>query len=263
MPLFNNEQYNIYQETIGALYECNALEDLYTIMLTHLPRLIDFDSAVLLDFDQDGITVRSGLVQDLEPGLFESYSSYYQHHDIYKQIVNEMPTPPSVEQASQFIEYSEWKHNGHRSEFLIPQGIYHIACLNLQENNKVALTMSMHRNKRHSDFDDREIEILRILIPNFQAAYQALRLLTDGKVPAWLSDLTARELHILPYILSDIPNDKISIRLGISPNTLKTHIRRILSKSQCGSRFDLVIRYGEAIAASSSRELNNGLRKRA
>lgn len=259
MALLNAAQYDIYGKFIRDLHDCSSLFSLRNIILTYLPKLIEFDSAVLLEFDSDGMTVRSGIVQDLDPDSFNSYSSHYQHHDIYKQIVNSQPLPPAVEQSREYMDYSEWKHNQHRSEFLIPQGIYHIASLNLRQNSKVTLSFSMHRTVNHPFFDDREMEILRWLVPSIQVTYNTLRDLEDSIALSWIDDLTAREHQILPYLLSDMPNDMIAHIMGISPNTLKTHIRRILNKSQCGSRFDLVVKYQETVFPGK----NHGSRKRA
>lgn len=259
MALLNASQYDTYEKFIEDLHDCRSLFSLRGILLTYMPKLIEFDSSVLLEFDSDGMTVKSGIVQDLDPDSFNSYSSYYQHHDIYKQIVNSLSLPPAVEQSREYLDYSEWKHNQHRSEFLIPQGIYHIACLNLRQSSKVTLSLSMHRTANHPFFDDREMEILRWLIPSIQVTYNALRDLEDGRVLSWMNDLTVREHQILPHLLSDMPNDMIARGLGISLNTLKTHIRRILNKSQCGSRFDLVVKYQETVAPGK----NHGSRKRA
>jgi DNA-binding CsgD family transcriptional regulator/RimJ/RimL family protein N-acetyltransferase len=53
--------------------------------------------------------------------------------------------------------------------------------------------------------------------------------------------LTARELEVLDQMAAGHSNRVIAATLGISENTVKNHVRRILDKLQAGSRMEAVV----------------------
>ncbi|GAA2445995.1 response regulator transcription factor [Actinomadura vinacea] len=58
---------------------------------------------------------------------------------------------------------------------------------------------------------------------------------------ARLADLTPREREVMALVGAGLSNDEISVRLGLSPHTVKTHINRTMSKLRVGDRAQLVI----------------------
>jgi DNA-binding NarL/FixJ family response regulator len=68
----------------------------------------------------------------------------------------------------------------------------------------------------------------------------------DERVRAWLSEqasvrrLKPRDIHLIAHALAGEPREQILRRLGITQNTLKTHIRSLLHKFQARSMNDLV-----------------------
>lgn len=55
-----------------------------------------------------------------------------------------------------------------------------------------------------------------------------------------LDNLTQGELKILRFITKGYNNTEISHELGISLNTVKSHVSKILQKLQCENRIKLV-----------------------
>jgi len=55
-----------------------------------------------------------------------------------------------------------------------------------------------------------------------------------------LADLTDRELEILRWVATGLPNDDIGERLFISPATVRTHVGKLLSKLAARDRAGLV-----------------------
>lgn len=60
--------------------------------------------------------------------------------------------------------------------------------------------------------------------------------------------LSPRELEILRLVAQGAPNYEIATKLGVSPNTIKSFMHRILSKLECHSR-------AEAVAVAARRGL--------
>lgn len=61
------------------------------------------------------------------------------------------------------------------------------------------------------------------------------------------SPLTQREWQILALVAEGSDNKKIAATLGISPNTVKNHIKSILAKTQSRRRTELIRRYLQAL----------------
>lgn len=55
------------------------------------------------------------------------------------------------------------------------------------------------------------------------------------------TELTPREIQVLRLLTTGVGNDKISESLGISLNTVKTHIKHLLDKTGFSSRTQLAI----------------------
>ena len=55
------------------------------------------------------------------------------------------------------------------------------------------------------------------------------------------ADLTPREIQVLRLLTTGVGNDEIASRLGISLNTVKTHIQHLLDKTGFSSRTQLAI----------------------
>jgi two-component system nitrate/nitrite response regulator NarL len=59
--------------------------------------------------------------------------------------------------------------------------------------------------------------------------------------------LTAREREVLSLLVQGVSGDRLSKRLGISPNTVRTHVQSILTKLQVHSRLEaatFAVRHG-------------------
>jgi DNA-binding CsgD family transcriptional regulator len=68
----------------------------------------------------------------------------------------------------------------------------------------------------------------------------------DG-VAAYPDELTAREVEVLRLLANGRTNKDVSLVLAISLNTVATHVRNILNKTQCANRTEAAtyaIRYG-------------------
>ena len=240
MDIFTNFEYKIYNNLINNLYKCSNCEEFNLIIAKYLPKIIPVDSSIFMLYQLDGITARSSYVLNLEEKRFLDYQNYYQNFDLYKEIIHQMDNPPVVNRASDYIDYNEWDKNEHRADFLIPQDIYHITCMEIIKNNKILASLSLHRSKQHNNFNDKELFILKLLAPLIKNIYQSFQ--TDTFHDDINKRLTPREKQILPLLTKNYSTQELSTHLAISKNTVKTHIRNILRKANCNSRFELTVK---------------------
>ena len=55
------------------------------------------------------------------------------------------------------------------------------------------------------------------------------------------TEFTERELEVLRFMTTGVPNAVIAEKLGIAENTVKNHIRHMMEKTGCKNRTELAI----------------------
>lgn len=88
----------------------------------------------------------------------------------------------------------------------------------------------------------------QVVVPHRLAAQAAgARSPRQNAVELMADQLTYRELDVLRLLAEGLRGDAISRRLGISPNTVRTHVQSILTKLQVHSRLEaatFAVRHG-------------------
>lgn len=77
-------------------------------------------------------------------------------------------------------------------------------------------------------------------------AFTAVDPVTEHEVPAWWSELSAREREVLEFLARGLSNAQIGRELVISQGTTKSHVSSILTKLGCSSRLQAGILAREA-----------------
>ena len=86
--------------------------------------------------------------------------------------------------------------------------------------------------------------VMRRLVNKFMKQEPAEKPAKQVKKGQELADpLTARESEILELVAQGLSNNEIADKLFISPATAKTHLSRIMQKTNCHSRAQLVVYY--------------------
>ena len=62
----------------------------------------------------------------------------------------------------------------------------------------------------------------------------------DSAASAAVAALTEREVEVLLLVAKELANNEIATELFISPHTAKTHVNRIMVKTHCHDRVQLV-----------------------
>ncbi len=103
-------------------------------------------------------------------------------------------------------------------------------------------TLTFAACRQGPDFTDRETTLLELMRPHVATAWRRAvrneeRELRDGP-PVELTrfGLTPREREVLLWISEGKTNPEISVIIGASPATVKTHVERILAKLNCETR---------------------------
>lgn len=83
----------------------------------------------------------------------------------------------------------------------------------------------------------------QVIVPRFGGR----RFDTDQDSSLLATQLTERELEVLGLLVAGASGSEIATRLGISPNTVRTHVQSILTKLQVHSRLEaaaFAVRHG-------------------
>ncbi|MCL5935486.1 MAG: hypothetical protein M1543_03220, partial [Firmicutes bacterium] len=73
-----------------------------------------------------------------------------------------------IDRASDYLDYKQWERNEHRSDFLLKNNIYHIACIQVFYEDKLVGEISLHRSHSQSDFTGEEMKALALITPHIQ-----------------------------------------------------------------------------------------------
>lgn len=162
-------------QLIGQIYCCKKIDELKTIILDGICSLIPYESAAFFLVDPSNMQYKEPLFRYLDPQWFEKYSDYYEEKDIYKKTVFAEGIP-CIDRSSDYMEYRQWEKNEHRADFLLPQGIYNICCLQIVDERNLVGEISLHRNNRQPDFQSEETRLLLLLHDHINNAFSRFKL---------------------------------------------------------------------------------------
>lgn len=157
------QDFKIYNQMIEQLYRVTDLNQARSEVLEHLQKIIPFDSAGFFLVNPESSDFMEPLLFGLDRKWFDQYQLYYEEKDEYKKAVFSIPSIPSTDRSSDYMDYKEWSRNEHRADFLLAQDIYHIACMQVFQEGKVVGEISLHRKPGAADFNDHDMLILEML----------------------------------------------------------------------------------------------------
>lgn len=175
--MLNERQFKVYDNLIKQMYQSLDLENFRSTVLEQLSLLVPNDSAGFFLVNPETHCFTEPYIVGLDSNSFKQYEEYYENKDVYKRTVFAGNKLPPVDRGSDYMNYTEWARNEHRSDFLLPQGIYHIACLQVLNVGRLVGEISLHRNKGAPDFNDDEIIILKLLHDHINNAFINISLL--------------------------------------------------------------------------------------
>jgi DNA-binding CsgD family transcriptional regulator len=242
MDYLSSAQFAHFNDAVAEIYSATRPGELVQAVLTHLPRLVAVESSTFFPVGTDHWHFTDVVSQELDPALFAQYIAHYEPHDLYKRVVFATTPLPIVDRSSDFMDYREWARNEHRADFLLPNGLYHLAGIQLIIDDLLIGDFSFHRG-RGPDFTEVDLLIMGAFQRHLSLAFAAcLARLQAGSTPVLRATcplLSAREQEIAYLVAVGLSNDAIAVRLDISRNTVKTHLKHLMGKTGGKNRAEL------------------------
>jgi DNA-binding CsgD family transcriptional regulator len=243
------EKLNDLAMTINNIRDAKAMR---TAFLQKLMGLIDFDFS---EFDI-GIIKKASAPQLVDPVMVSKFSRkfeeefIYQYENIYAPMdyVNWVFMSPEslVYRESDLLNAEVRKQSPFYINYLAVYDLVYIAGIVLSGRGKFHGAISLYKCERNGDFSDRDVYILRQLLPHLHARFEADldNIRKNEKSLSYMLKnqyrLTNREIEIMGCVYQGASNAHIAHRTGIAVNTVKKHVYNIYSKLEVENRTQLV-----------------------
>jgi DNA-binding CsgD family transcriptional regulator len=156
---------------LGPLYDAAADPTLWDPFLEQLARKTRSTSAALLihDFEHSKYSLSSSWQMD--PDSIQLYQKHYHKLDVWAQR-GLVQTAGHVSNSQSLCPLSEMKTQEIYNDFMLQAGIEH-GMFTMLENNKACLaSVSLYRDRWHSEFTVSEMRTLKFLAPHLQRAFK-------------------------------------------------------------------------------------------
>ncbi|AFK57158.1 helix-turn-helix transcriptional regulator [Tistrella mobilis] len=118
---------------------------------------------------------------------------------------------------------------------LRPTGARHVLTLAIRRGGRIAGALSLVRNQDAPDFSIEDRNLATALVPALEMSHA----LAHRRMPAAAQPFTAREAEIARLVADGATNKMIARQLGLSPETVKNHLRAIFRKAGVANRTTL------------------------
>jgi DNA-binding CsgD family transcriptional regulator len=162
------------------------------------------------------------------------------HKDRNYQVL--MSTKQPLTNRTNFRD-EEWQRTESFRIVFEPTGIFHFAASPVLVHNNVNATIHVHRNY-DNPFTVNEIKCCQLLAQYLSKGMEILlpanriKMLQDD----YIIHLTQREKEVLQLLGKGLKDTEIALKLGITPNTVKDHLKKIYSKLEVSTRSEAVIK---------------------
>ena len=239
---------------IDLIYKTKNLTTMRTQFLQKLYSLIKFHFS---DFE---LSVQNSSVPKLvDAVVFSSYPASFEQEFIgkyegeyfeYDYVKWVFASPVSlVYRESDLINDEARKGSKFYVEYLKPFGFEYLAGISIISEKQFLGCVTLYRTESSRDFSDKEIYILKQLLPHLQNRLSFSNEKFNEKDDPATRDssyvlksrysLTTREIQIAGLICKGVSNAMIGETLGIMENTVKKHISNILDKLEVKNRTEL------------------------
>lgn len=163
----------------------------------------------------------------------ETYRRQVRSHDpIRAWLDDSRPGTSPVVRLSDLVPGHGLQRAPYFETLLRPTGARHVLTLAIRQGGRIAAALSLVRNQDAPDFSTEDRSLAAALVPALEMSYA----LAHRRPQATAQPFTAREAEIARLVADGATNKAIARRLGLSPETVKNHLRAVFAKAGVANR---------------------------
>ncbi len=218
----------------------------------HLLDLFDADFYASYIWNAETRQFESRVSINMDPANLSRYETYYQHRDPITPLLQQRVRATAVVEV---LPQDELMRTEFFNDFLARDGLHYGMNFYAYDGHRNIGDMRIWRRRGKSNFDRRDLDLLDAIGPSFSNAlktfgriqestreFRALRQLPSAGEVMRRFDLTAREADIALLAGTGRSDMEIAEAAGITPATVRTHMRHVFDKTGINSRTALVAR---------------------
>ncbi len=241
----------VFSQVVLQLHQCTCFACFITEAMSYIRKVIPYETGAFFSAEPVLQLFDCRYHTDIEDKLFAHFREDYQDYQVHRKKVYSTDSLRVVDRALDLLDFGKWGTK-EREEFLVANRIYYLAGVQLMHSRKVLADITIHRTERQRDFDESEMQLLKMLGEHMQYIYSKLKNANNTEQGdknqqevasgQSLSTFTAREAEILLLLAQGLSNREIGERLFISTETVKTHLKKLFAKMSVRSRTELLSR---------------------
>ena len=246
MVELSDSRWREIDDLLLTFYTASDLTDLRQRIMAGLKRITPYHKGFfdLCDCGQTGRFVFYDPVSiDMSAEELLSYYQKYEPGDYTTWIFS--VNNPVVYRDSAFVTDEMRERSELYREWMIPMDVHYSMGSTQVGNGMIYGSITLFRDRASGDFTEEEEECLAVLnrhLSTYLAATCPAGLRRDetGKPTLNRTTLTEREQEIAALVAEGLSNQQIGLRLFISENTVKKHVKNIYQKMSVSNRHQLM-----------------------
>ena len=199
-------------------------------VMRSLSELLNSDFVATYVIDKNSIKPERGFTLNIDKKLADKYEAYQFNDDIVTSISSRFSQPVIIDEV---LDRKVLEKSDFYNDFLKPNGMHHGINMFVSKYGDNLGDFRIWRSLDKEPFKQREIEILSLLKPYFEASLSDLG--------ALYKILTAKEMKVSSFLPLGLSDKEIARELFISSTTVRTHINNIMRKTGCKNRTHLAV----------------------
>jgi DNA-binding CsgD family transcriptional regulator len=212
-------------------------QELRTAIGPSLLDLLDADFYASYAWNAQKQAFELGVSINLDDACVQTYERYFQHR--HKERLPHWLLQ-GVHPVSALISHRELMRTEIYNEFLRPFGHYYGINLFAFDGADSIGDIRIWRRNGRPDFDDKEVELLRLIEPGFTQALMRTAPSAKSAIPAGaLTKLSPREAAVAGLAAQGLADKEIARRLNVSFATVRAHLDNAFAKLGIRNRTQL------------------------
>lgn len=247
--MLEQKEWERLNATVNDIYKIENRRKMRQKCLENLKKLVYFDFS---DFEiglcaenyepslVDAV-VLSKFSKKTEEEFMDQYEQIYHKSDYVKWVFTSENS--LVYRESDLISKEARENSVFFKEYLEKFNLVHVAGISIINQSRFLGAITLYRSAKKGDFSDKDIYILKQLLPHLQTRLCESKGEVEKKGSYLLIHryhLTQREIEVVEAIYRGDSNGIIGTQLSISEHTVKKHISNIFDKLEVNSRTLLI-----------------------